>query len=733
MKPYLALIKVDLKLAYRQPVVIFFTYLFPLVFFFGFAELLRVKQGGTISYVVSMVLVLGILGNGLFGAGMRTVQERDNNILRRFRVAPITPTPLLIASTFTGWLIYMPAVLLILLLAHFIYAMPAPDSTTSLLILVSLGVMSFRAIGLIVASVVNSMQESNIFINLLYLPMLLLSGATFPITLLPEVVQYIAQFVPASYLVTGFQGIFLRGESLAEIWPSAVALLITLLVGLFLSRQLFRWDKEEKIRPAAKLWVLAVLAPFLFLGSYQIYSREHMKKSETLWRSLRRSEKLLVRDARIFTGDGRVIESGSVLIENGKIGRVFEDETPSPGQLNAEVIEASGKTLLPGLIDMHVHLAAPGGSYSEPRRTASPEKAMGRALASYLYCGITAVKSLGDPLAMSLGLREEVNRAERLGAELFACGPLFTTPGGHGTQYLKDLPDPWRDIAEKELLRLPEDLEEARRHVRELKQAGANGIKAVLETGQAGMLFERMDTALLRAIAEQARTEELPLVVHTGSAADISDALDAGAEGIEHGTYRETIPDELLARMAERRTAYSPTLSVIEALAELAAGSDRLLGRTLVQQVGPRGLLDGTREGLLRGEAPERVARVENWARALDLAKENLRRAYQAGVPLVAGSDAGNPLVTHGPTVHRELQLWVDAGIPPHVALQAATHNAAILLRAENRIGSIRPGNDADLLLVDGNPLEDIRATERISLVVFKGERIKRSALFQRE
>ena len=106
---------------------------------------------------------------------------------------------------------------------------------------------------------------------------------------------------------------------------------------------------------------------------------------------------------------------------------------------------------------------------------------------------------------------------------------------------------------------------------------------------------------------------------------------------------------------------------------------------------------------------------------------------YEAGVPLVAGSDAGNPLVIHGPTVHRELQLWVEAGIPPHVALQAATHNAAILLRAENRIGSIRPGNDADLLLVNGNPLDDISATERISLVVFKGERIKRSALFQQK
>ena len=147
----------------------------------------------------------------------------------------------------------------------------------------------------------------------------LLSGATFPITLLPDVAQYVAQFVPASYLVSGFQGIFLRGESLRDIWPSAAALAITLVVGLFLSRQLFRWDKEEKIRPAAKLWLLAVLAPFFLLGSYHIYSREHIRKAETLWRSLQRSEKLLIRDARIFTGDGRVIESGSVLIE-----KVFE-------------------------------------------------------------------------------------------------------------------------------------------------------------------------------------------------------------------------------------------------------------------------------------------------------------------------------------------------------------------------------------------------------------------------
>ena len=97
---------------------------------------------------------------------------------------------------------------------------------------------------------------------------------------------------------------------------------------------------------------------------------------------------------------------------------------------------------------------------------------------------------------------------------------------------------------------------------------------------------------------------------------------------------------------------------------------------------------------------------------------------------MVTGSDAGNALVFHGPTVHRELQLWVDAGIPPAVALQAATWNAARLLHAEQRIGLVQPGHNANLLVVDGDPTRDIGATERISMVVLKGERVRRVDLF---
>jgi len=153
---------------------------------------------------------------------------------------------------------------------------------------------------------------------------------------------------------------------------------------------------------------------------------------------------------------------------------------------------------------------------------------------------------------------------------------------------------------------------------------------------------------------------------------------------------------------------------------------------SLVEQVVPGKILKTTREFVASGKGVD-AARAATFAQAFEEAKANLLRAWKAGVPLVMGTDSGNPLVFHGPSMHREMQLWVQAGIPAELALQAATGNAAKLLRAGNRIGTIRPGMDADLLLVDGNPLQDIGATERISLVVFKGERIRRSELFEKK
>jgi imidazolonepropionase-like amidohydrolase/ABC-type multidrug transport system permease subunit len=728
MKAYRALVVLDLKLALRQKSVIFFNYLFPLVFFFIFGQAMHAERGAAMTIVISMVLIIGILGNGLFGAGIRAVQEREANILRRYKVTPISPAPLLIASVITGWILYMPNVILIFTLAHFLYGMPWPQSMPSILLFTTLAICGFRSIGLILASVVNSMQESQLLVQLIYLPMLFLSGATFPLTMFPPWLLVITQFVPATYMVIGIQGMLLRKEGLgANIFP-ALALLLTSMVGLFISYKIFRWEKEEKIRPSAKLWLAAVLTPFLLLGFWQMHTRTGVAKTKMLNRELSRSETFLIRGARIFIGDGKVIENGSLLVRGGKIAEVYEGEGPDPKSVKAETVEAAGKTILPGLIDVHVHLGAPGGFYPDMSRY-DAEKSMERNLAAYLYSGVTTVRSVGDGLDAVLKVRSTVNSGQLLGAELSTCGPLFTAAGGHGTEYFKDLPPTVRSNLEKQMNRIPTSGEEARQQVDGLKKQGVDCIKAVLEAGAGSRVFNRLDTGLFDAIAQQAHADSLPFSVHTGDARDVADAVRAQANSIEHGSLREKIPDALFIQMAQQGIFYDPTLSVGEAFKEFAAGKSDLLKRSLVQQVGPPELLQGTAEALASSDTQEMRKAIAQYPLDMAVATDNLKRAYQHGVSLVTGSDAGNYLVIHGPTVQHELQLWVQAGIPAATALQAATANAARLLRKENQTGSIRAGYDADLLVVDGNPLEDITATERISMVVFKGERVERTEL----
>lgn len=583
MNAYLTLIKIDIRLAFRQRIVIFFSYLMPLAFFFIFAQISHAEQGGGILQIVAMVTVIGTLGSGLFGAGIRAAQEREMNILRRYKVAPISPLPLLVASTVTGLVVYMPYVVLMLLLAKWRYGMVMPSHVADLLIFVVLGVLAMRSIGLMVASTVNSMQESQVIVQIIYMAMMFLSGATLPTVLFPNWLLIAIQFIPATWLMTGLQGIMLRNETLAANWQAVGAMLITTVLGLFLCVKLFRWEKEEKMRPAAKLWLVAVLLPFVVLGTWQAHAKDNVSKTKVIARDLARSQTVLIRNARVFVGDGNVIENGAVLVKDGKIAAVYDGNIPDPKTLNANPIEAAGKTVLPGLIDTDVNLS---------RQTSA--KMMQRALAAYLYSGVTAVNST-DRSELAGKTRDLINSGEKQGAELFLIDP---------------------------------------------------------------------------------------------------------PKGV-------------------------PSLSAAEAAEQFAAGKTDLLNDSLVQQVGPPEFLSATMKAIsARKSAPESYDELND-------AQAKLLRAYRAGDTLTIGTGAGRPLVFHGPSVQHELELWVLTGIPPQDALRAATLNSAKALHAAQRIGSIEKGKDATLLVVDGNPLQDIKATEAISFVMFKGERIDRQNLFK--
>jgi len=637
MKAYKALIALDLKLARRNRSVIFFNYLFPLIFFFIFGQAMHAERGAAMTIVISMVLIIGILGNGLFGAGIRAVQEREANILRRYKVTPITPAPLLFASVITGWILYMPNVILIFTLAHLLYGMPWPQSMSSILIFITIAIVGFRAIGLILASIVNSMQESQLLVQLIYLPMLFLSGATFPLSMFPPWLLVVTQFVPATYMVTGIQGMLLRHEGLAANLQPAMALLLTAFVGLFISYKLFRGEKEEKIRASAKLW-LAVLTPFLLLGLWQVHARTGIAKTKVLNRQLARSDTFLIRGARIFVGDGKVIENGSVLVRGGKIAEVYEGDGPDPKALNAETVEAAGKTILPGLIDVHMHLGAPGGFYPDMSKYAT-DKSMLRSLAAYLYSGVTTVRSVGDGLDTILKVRSIVSNGEMLGSDLSTCGPLFTAAGGHGTEFFKDLPATVRSNLERQFSRIPTSADEARQQVDELKKRGVDCIKAILEADAGGRVYNRLDTGLFDAIAQEAHADSLPLSVHTGDVRDVADAVQAQANSIEHGSFREQIPDALFDQMARQGIFHDPTLSVGEAFKDFAAGKTDLLKRSLVQQVGPPELLRGTEEAMGSAETEALRTSLAQYPIDMAVAIDDLKRAHQHGVSLVTGSD----------------------------------------------------------------------------------------------
>jgi imidazolonepropionase-like amidohydrolase/ABC-type multidrug transport system permease subunit len=729
MRPYIAQIRSNLRLMGRDRSVLMFSYMFPLIFFFVFAQAFHASASpGAMSQVIAMVLIIGVLGNGFFGAGMRTVQDRETNVLRRFKVTPTNAAPIIVASMVSGLVGYLPIVFLFLFFGKIIYHAPIPTSLFSLIIFISVGLLAFRAMGMIVASVVNSAQEGQIVVQILYLPMLFLSGATFPISMMPEWVQGVAQFLPATYLFQGIESIMIGGENVLKNMVAMLALIAAMLVALFAGVKLFRWEKEEKIATSAKLWILVVLAPFFVMGIYQFQTKQNIEKAKLLQHAANRKRSILLQNVKIFVGNGAVIANGAVLIQNGKIGRVFKTPPVETESFHAEVIGESGKTLMPGLIDMHVHIGAPGGVYADAVKYADP-KAGERRLAAYLFSGVTAVRSTGDLLNEVLDLRKEMNSGKYDGAEFFSCGPIFTAEGGHPEELLEKWPEGMRKSAREQFMRFPKSGAEASGQVDALAAAKVDCVKAVLEAGnQYWGPFHKLDTGIYNAVMAEAAKDHLSSATHTGNAADVKIATDAGSSTIEHGSIADLIPEETFARMKSKGIAYDPTLSVYEGFAAMRAGNGELLQRSLLQQAAPADLLSATRDFLKKQKA---ASDTGEYNLMLTRANQNLLNARKVGVTLITGTDAGNMLVIHGPTVQHELELWVKAGIPPAEALQAATYNAAKLLRAADRIGSIRAGLDATFVVLDGDPLQDISNTEHINAVYLQGNHLDRSGLLE--
>jgi ABC-2 type transport system permease protein len=264
----MTLTRMRVKLAMRNKMFFFFSIVMPLGFFFLYSGVFAKGEPAIVALLLGPVVALSVMGS-FWGLSATLVTYREQGILRRFHVTPATATDMLVSSIVANYVLTLPTVVVELLLARAIFHVAGLGNLLSLFLLVSIGTVSFGSLGLVIASVTNTMQETQVLNQLLWLPLIFLSGATIPFTSLSKSVQNVALFLPATYLVHGLKNAIVNDSSPDKILLPLGSLTIWFILTLFLSSQLFRWEPEAKIGRKAKLYVAATAIPFVLLGFWE--------------------------------------------------------------------------------------------------------------------------------------------------------------------------------------------------------------------------------------------------------------------------------------------------------------------------------------------------------------------------------------------------------------------------------------------------------------------------------
>ena len=383
--------------------------------------------------------------------------------------------------------------------------------------------------------------------------------------------------------------------------------------------------------------------------------------------SLRRVD-LLISDARVLTRPGEILQRSAVIVTDGTIQEVVA------GELDREattVIEGENYTVLPGLIDTHVHLLTQSPIVDGDAAMAQYlNEILPGVLDEYLAAGFTSVMSTGDFWPFIAEVKARIDRGVIRGPRLFVLGPMFTAPGAHPATTMC-AENPW---CRAHLAVEVDDEGDAREMVDAIAQAGADGIKIVFDASRDN---SRFDTALGRAVTDRASAHDLSVMAHAHTGGDINDALGLGVSGFVH-TPHEPISDELLERMMARDSSFATTLS---------------------------------NSKLVAGQSSEFAREPQ---------KQNLTALVGAEFLVAFGTNnAGDESV--GSALLTETQALQDAGLTSSQILTALTAGAAEYLGRLNELGTIEAGKRADLLIVEGDPTTDLTALTNVVAVVKDG------------
>jgi imidazolonepropionase-like amidohydrolase len=386
-----------------------------------------------------------------------------------------------------------------------------------------------------------------------------------------------------------------------------------------------------------------------------------------------------------------VRERVSIVIEGDRVVRVENGWSRSSG---AEIVDLTTATVLPGLIDCHTHITGEGTADAILR--AVTESPVDAAIKSTVFAkrtltaGFTSIRNVGGPAGADVSLKRAIDDGLVVGPRIWSARVGLSITGGHGDQggLRPDLQtDAWREG-------IVDGPESAMRAVRHQHKYGADLIKitatgGVLSIGDSGTAQQFTD-AELAAIVETAHLLGIKVAAHAHGKQGIEAAIRAGVDSIEHGTLAD---EETFALFKKHGTYLVPTMLAGKTVAELAKvpGHFHPTVQAKAAAIGPR-------------------------------IRDMLGRAYKAGVKIAFGTDSG--VSNHGQNA-QELALLVEAGVPSMEAILMATRNAADLIGAGDRIGSIQPGRFADIIAVAGDPTKDITELQRVEFVMKGGEVVK--------
>jgi len=417
---------------------------------------------------------------------------------------------------------------------------------------------------------------------------------------------------------------------------------------------------------------------------------------------------LLIENVTLIDGTGRPPVAGaSVLVTEDRISLVSRQPIDPPPDTRR--IDGAGKYLMPGLVDMHIHLQGSAEVTPEGLLVTSSDRSKGvRALHSYIYTGVTSIYDAGNVPDYILSLRADERSGELVSPRIFAAGGIVTYPGSHGSNDFATLVDDWPEaipILEEHLARNPDVL----KLTFEERGWGSRPMIPILPVD------------LMQHIIEFANDHGIRTTAHVSSEYRARQAIFAGIDALAHPVIQGPITDSFAKLMGAKKIPMVTTLTIGENYSRLAEHPE-YLDEPLYRDT----LTADEIEMLKTEKRREYQERKWTWWMKImtTIAQENVRKIHDAGGILVAGTDQ-----TTGPALHRELELLADAGISPLNIIRIATLNGAVFLGKEDDLGSVEKGKIADLVLLGADPTADIRNAAQVLQVIKAGQIIDRSKL----